>query len=405
MEEYTILLADDDYTTQAMLVSVLEEWNYRVLVVENGRAAYERIVAGDVAVALLDWDMPGYSGIDICRRIVAQDLHSPVYRIVLTAKGGSSNISLGLDAGAHDYIVKPFDPVVLKSRIRTGIRFFNLENSLYEKNKSLRLYANKMESLARERAEQLVHADRLSTLGMLTAGVAHEINNPNTFISGNLRILQDLWPTMEDIIKSYDCSKADAGDTERLDFIREEVPGILQGIGEGVRRISKIVDGLKLYARKEKMQKETVSLQKILQDVFTMLHNRIKNITLKTFCDEDFTIYGDYQRLEQVCINLVVNALDEVEEKGKEGIIEISCHGSKTNGILTITDNGRGVPPDTQDAIFSPFFTTKDPGKGTGLGLSICRSIVEEHGGELVLDADYKEGARFLITLPDTTEE
>ncbi|MGM0443011.1 MAG: sensor histidine kinase [Fibrobacterota bacterium] len=397
-----ILVADDDMTVTMMLKSVIEDWGYTVKTADNGRAALEMIENVAVCVALIDWDMPGISGIDICRRMMDSPGTTPVYRILLTAKGGSNNIAFGLDAGAHDYITKPFEPMNLKARISVGIRFYELEESLMEKNRSLQEYGTQMESLANERAEQLVHADRLSTLGMLTAGIAHEVNNPATFISGNISILSDFMPALDRALTYY-ADHSGQGDS-RIHFIRSELPVLIREMRSGVKRISSIVDGLRIYARKESMQEAPFNAGEMIDEVLLILKGRLKRVSLKTDIEKKLIVYGDRQRLEQVLINMIVNALDELEKKTDPRIL-LTARDMGGSVVFTVEDNGPGVAETDDSKLFSPFFTTKEPGKGTGLGLSISQGIVQEHKGTIEIDRSHLGGASFVIRLPRKPKE
>lgn len=400
MKAHPILVADDDMTTQLLLQNALEEWGYSVIVRDNGIEALEIINSGAVSVALLDWDMPGYDGITVCRRLMKQKCESSVYRILLTAKEGSENISRGLEAGAHDYIIKPFDPIILQSRIRAGLRFYKLEKSLFDRNRALRKYAFEMERLAQERAEQLIHADRLTTIGMLTAGVAHEVNNPSTFISGNISILKELWPLIRRGLHGLR-EEVSPEDASRLDFAIEEIPPILSAMESGVNRIGKIVEGLKLYARKDSIEQTEFSLAALIHDSLALLQASLKNIALDLEVDDSLMVYGDYQKVEQVLVNLLVNAVDELHSlEGREQRIRIATEEDDKDVWVHVHDTGPGIAESVREKLFSPFFTTKEPGKGTGLGLSICAGIIEQHGGTIRASSSELGGALFSFSIP-----
>lgn len=391
-QENRILIADDDLTSRLALGGVLKKYGYQVDSYDNGDDAYHRLMeTDDYPVAVLDWMMAGMDGIEICQRLSLNRKKESCYLILLTARQGLSDVIRGLEAGANDYVMKPFEPEELHARIRVGLRVSRL-------HRDLRRYSEEMETLAEQRAQQLVHADRLSTIGILTAGVAHEVNNPLSFISGNLRFVKDCWPLTERILKET-LKKGDE-DRELVETVLSEIPKAFQGIKTGVDRISHIVDGLKFYARKGASEKKDIDLGKAIEQSLELCHNRLKyGISVEFIRDSEVRVLGDIQQLQQVFVNLLVNAADALENR-PDGRIVIRTVKEPGSVIITFCDNGPGLEPGREDDVFKPFYTTKEVGKGTGLGLSICQGIIENHGGAIMADNNRTGGARLTITLP-----
>ena len=273
-----------------------------------------------------------------------------------------------------------------------------LHETLSNANQELKKFASEMESLARERAEQLIHAERLSALGILTAGIAHEINNPTSFISGNAQTLQMFWPVLEKLIKT--CTE-DNPDFNRLMFICEEVPKSLEEIISGTQRIRTIVNGLKSFARQDAPEKIQCDIHEIIEDALILCHNLLKyNVRIqKEFSENIPKLISDPQKLEQVFVNLFSNAADAMANT-KEGLLIIRTENHKTHISIHILDNGTGLSEEAQKKIFTPFFTTKPVGKGTGLGMSISHGIIESHGGSITAHNREEGGAVFTISLP-----
>lgn len=404
MKDIKVLVAEDDGVSRKVLERYLTKWGFSVTCTADGDAAWAELSSGVYHIAVLDWNMPGLSGIQLCEKIRDDEALSLLYIILLTGRTEKKDMVMGLEAGADDYVVKPFDPLELSSRLKVGCRLVESGLLLQKKNVELNHYAKEMESLAEERSKMLIHADRLASLGTLTAGVAHEINNPNTFISGNAQTLQRCWPIIEKILN--DAHEQDPGN-RKLGMVIDEVPKMLDGIRNGVVRITAIVKGLKSFARVGKNTTETFAINKCLEDALLLCGNRLKyHVDVhKELSDDLPKCQGDPQKLEQVFVNLFTNAADAVEEKlGKgKGILKVMTQENEMGVLITVEDNGPGIPQAKLEDIWKPFFTTKKVGKGTGLGLAISQGIIADHGGTIQVTNLPDAGAQFKISLPAAT--
>ena len=279
-----------------------------------------------------------------------------------------------------------------------GRRVVELDSSLIDANRQLTRYANEMEKLARERAKQLVHAERMATVGIMASGIAHEINNPTMFISANLRAFEKNWPSIKD---SLEYARQKIGDDE-ADFVLDDMPKVSAGIKKGIERTKKIVDSLRTYARKEPGVHKPVNVEECIDQSLEICHNRIKyNVTIeRPQPNPSLQANGDAQQIEQIIVNLLVNATDAIEEHKGEGVIEITTEKGADSIRIKLADDGPGIPEDKIDDLFKPFYTTKEVGKGTGLGLAICQNIAEDHGGSLTVKNRPQGGAEFTLELP-----
>jgi C4-dicarboxylate-specific signal transduction histidine kinase len=399
-----VLIAEDDLASRLVLKVNLQKWGHEVVEAQDGDQAWQLLQTEKPKIAILDWMMPGVEGMELCRRIRANTEGDYIYVILLTAKGGNEDVVVGLDAGADDYITKPFDREIMRSRIAVGERIVRYETLLAEKNAQLQRYSCEMEKIAEERSKQLVHAERMATVGVLSAGIAHEINNPTAFISGNIQTLgrfcSDLEPSLR---KQMEENSENRG---KLEFILEEMPKTVEGIQKGVARISRIVNGLKSFCRKNKDSEKTAAcdLNTCIGQALELCHNALKyNVTVNKDIAEDLPqIKADSQQIEQVLINLFVNAADAMKEK-EQGIISIAAQCVDDSVTVKVSDNGQGIPDDKLNDIWQPFFTTKPPDKGTGLGLFTVQSIIENHEGQIKVENKSSGGAEFSFTLPALT--
>lgn len=263
----------------------------------------------------------------------------------------------------------------------------------------------KAETEAQLRQQQLIEAEKMASLGILAAGVAHEINNPANFIMLNTPIIYDIWkdtvPILKEFKKSYGDFKLGGINSEE---IGKSVPPLFEGIMDGVERIKKIVSGLRNYARKDSQElTEAVSLAKVLNISLTLLANVVKKSTESCkikIQDNIPPVKGNPQKLEQLLINIIQNACQS--DPDKKLAIEINASFQKKTGAVTIEikDNGKGISQEDLKHITDPFFTTKQARGGTGLGLSISAGIIKEHDGKLEFHSKENEGTTVVITLP-----
>lgn len=400
-----VLIADDDAVQIVLLERTLTRWGYEVTVCRDGASAYEALAAPDgPRLAILDWIMPGLSGLDVCRKLHEDASRPFTYLMLLTSKTQKEDLVRGLEAGAHDFVTKPFEPSELRSRVSVGARIIEYEAALAEKNAQLARYATQMEELAEARAKQLVHADRMATLGTMAAGIAHEINNPASFISGNAQTVARFWGPIESLLQS-DAARAHP-DAERFAFIREEMPQALASIRNGVKRIARIVKGLKVFARQDVGERGPCDLNHCVAQALELCHNRLKRtVAVEQTLDASIpSIQADAQQIEQVLVNLFVNAADAMDAHGG-GTLHVSTAAEDGALAVRVTDTGPGIPADKLADIWAPFYTTKELGRGTGLGLSISKEIIEGHGGTITAENRPEGGALFCIRLPAAGSE
>jgi polar amino acid transport system substrate-binding protein len=246
----------------------------------------------------------------------------------------------------------------------------------------------------------------MASLGKLVAGVAHEINNPNTFIRGNLRIIKEAFNEIFPILDQY--NENNPGFTiARLHYnvLKKNIPVLVDDMINGVNRIKKIVDGLRNFARKnEGLLDDNIDINSIVYNCLRLIENQIRrSAEVKLNLAQSIPLFkGNFQKLEQVLVNMIINASQAVDNQ--QGTITIKTeYNEKTNEmILSIKDNGTGIDESALKYIFDPFFTTKRDRGGTGLGLSISYGIIKEHNGRIEVESKKGKGTTFTIFIPVT---
>jgi len=281
------------------------------------------------------------------------------------------------------------------------------QNKLIEiKNKEL----NKLLTDLREAQQQLVMSEKMASLGQLTAGVAHEINNPINFVSANIKPLKEDLADILECIDRYEkvisenrledmfSEVQQFKNNKDLTFSMQEVNELLKGIEEGASRTTEIVKGLRNFSRLDQNVVKKADMNEGIESTLTLLHSVYKD---KITIEKD---YGDIPEIEclpgqinQVLMNILSNAIQSIPGKGE---IFIKTREEKDVVIISIRDTGSGISDEIKHKIFDPFFTTKEVGKGTGLGLSISYGIIERHNGKIEVNSEIGKGTQFIISLP-----
>jgi signal transduction histidine kinase len=383
----TILIVDDVPINLKVLRAHLEPAEYHVLEAGSGQDALIQ-AKKQPDLILLDIMMPGMDGMETCQRLKANPETADIPVIFLSALTDPESRTGALAIGGVDFIIKPFDEEELIARVKIHL-------TLRYQKIQLKKYAEELEQMVEYRTRQLVHADRLATLGTFSAGMAHEINNPNTFIAGNVQVLQLFWKTAGPILQNH----VHEDSTGRLQKMVGEISHVFEDMLEGSRRITTIVNSLKTYARQGSVMKENIKLVAIVDDALKLLQHRLKKgVTIIKEISDDLVVFCDFQSLSQVFVNLLNNSIDALDEK--PGTITIIAQHNNKQIMIQINDTGSGIPDRLADKIFDPFFTTKGKARGTGLGLSIVKGIIEKHEGNIALRKSLNTGASFMITLP-----
>jgi signal transduction histidine kinase len=294
-----------------------------------------------------------------------------------------------------------------------------LENLVAERTASL-------EASLRELANnhsRLLQTEKLASIGQLAAGVAHEINNPVGYIKSNLNVMKDYGNDLTRLLTAYlrlkemvrNDAEPDKGMARLLDdiagiradidlgYILEDCPNVIEESLEGIERVIGIVSDLKNFAHLDGDEFEAADINSGLESTLNIAWNELK---YKAKVVREFhslpEVWCYPQRLNQVFMNILVNAAQAIEDKGT---IRISTRPAEDHVEVEISDNGRGIAPEVLDRIFDPFFTTKQVGKGTGLGLSVAYNIIKNHQGSIEVDSEPRKGTTFIIRIPINAEK
>lgn len=255
--------------------------------------------------------------------------------------------------------------------------------------------------------EQLVQSAKMASLGVLTAGVAHEINNPLAFVSGNIgnleKFIRRLFGLLEryDKIESSDEVKSEIDNYKKeinYSYLASRITPLIAKTKEGTERIKKIVQDLKNFARLDIADLTDMNINESLDTTLELLFHEYKNRVVIVREYGDIPVLQCYAaKINQVFMNLLVNACQAIEGEGE---VKIRTSADIEKIEIAITDTGKGIPPEIRTKIFDPFFTTKPVGVGTGLGLSISYKIIKEHQGDILLDSAVGKGTTFTVRLP-----
>ena len=385
-----ILVVDDDPIVHKLLSAMLLQAGYDVAHCHRGQEALGQAVEISPDLILLDIMMPEMDGFAVIKGLKGEKATADIPVVFLSAKVDTAEKVKGLELGASDFINKPFDRAELIARIRTQVK-------LKKQEEKLKQYSQNLERMVEERTRQLIHADRLASLGTLSAGIAHEINNPTTFITGNLQTMSHFWKSVSEYIQV----SLDNRDDAKIKYIVNEFPAMIDSISSGADRIANIVSGLKAFARKDVSIKESTDVIKSLEDALKLTDNRLK-YRIKTSLNlpsHPIVIQANSQQLVQVFVNLILNAADAIGDD--EGCITITARPLEQEFVrIEIGDDGPGIPGESLDHIFDAFFTTKPIGQGTGLGLTITHGIISNHGGSIKVTSNLGVGTVFTLDLP-----
>lgn len=431
-----ILVIDDNPTNLEVVYSALSSSGYEILVEMDGLSGIEQAKSHPPDLILLDVQMPGIDGFETCCRLQADPSTKNIPVIFMTALADTTDKVKGFQLGAVDYITKPFRQEEVLARIQTHLKLRYLGLKLEQQNQELEQRVQKRTAELTDALQelkktqlQLVQSEKLSTIGQLVAGIAHEMNNPIGCIAGNL---EQSMLAMKDIIhflQLYQAKFPEPGaDIEQkaeeldIDYLLDDLPKMFLSMQTGLARICAISNSLRTFSRADADAKIRVDIHEGLESTLMILQHRLK-------AQEDrpaIQVLKDYAelpqiecylgQLNQVFMNILANAIDALEELNQgKSYADIQVHPNQiiirtvltdSNHIqIRIADNGTGIAEEVKQRIFDYLFTTKTVGKGTGLGLAIAHQIVvEKHQGLIAVNSTPGQGTEFIITLPIKAE-
>ena len=377
-----VLIADDEPDMLRFLKSQLSG-HFQVLEAVDGQQAVDKANQFLPDVVLLDMMMPEKDGLQVCRELRERTSTRAIPNLLLTARADEETKLAVLSAGASDFLTKPFSLTELHVRVKNLADACQFQKRLARQNQILEATIEQL----KETEMQLVQTEKLASLGRMSAGIIHEINNPLNYATTGLYTLHKRTAALPP--------------EQQGDFAE-----IVADIEEGVGRVKKIVSDLRTFTHPDGEQLDDVDLNEVVATALRFLsHEWNGDVQVETRLPDPFIVRANKSRLIQVVLNVLQNSLYAVKRKTFGEAAErpsISIEGRAEAGrhLLIVRDNGEGIAAADLDKIFDPFFTTKEVGQGMGLGLSICYRIVREYEGEIRVNSELGKFCEFSLEFP-----
>ena len=427
-QQSEILIVDDVPVNIKLLYDFLQQSDYKVSIAKNAESAFKKLRKIVPDLILLDIMMPGMDGFEVCKRLKQNPQTRDIPVIFMTALTDEVDKVQGLSIGAVDYITKPIHPDEVLARIKVHLTLrhtqMQLLNEITERKQAERELQHALSELQRAQIH-LVHNEKMSSLGQLVAGVAHEINNPVNFIHANLHHAERYAEDLLEIIRLYKHyvptppkEVLDRMEELDVDYLEQDLVKILNSMSLGTSRICDIVLSLRNFSRHDEAEIKQANIHEGLDSTLTILQGSLQ----RSNSYPDIQVIKDYGllppveccagQMNQVFMNLLSNAIEAINERDatravedvvkEPSVITISTVFQSNRLTIRIMDNGLGIPEVMRSQIFNPFFTTKEVGKGTGMGLSISHTIITEtHKGKLWCEPNPGQpGTQFFIEIP-----
>ncbi len=375
------LVADDEPDMLRFLKSQLAQ-HYEVLEAVDGQQAVEKAAQFLPDIILLDMMMPEKDGLQACRELRERTSTQSIPIVLLTARADEETKLAALNAGASDFLPKPFSTTELHVRIKNLVESHQYQTKLSKQNQALE---STIEQL-KDTESQLVQTEKLASLGRMSAGIIHEINNPLNFATTGLYTLRNK--------RKYLAAEQ-----------QEEYAEILSDVEEGIKRVKTIVSDLRMFTHPETESRDQVEVAEVIGSALRFLAAEWKDrVDMLQALDPHQTVWANKNKMIHVFTNLFQNSLDALRSKeftnGEKPAIKIEGKVENGRSIIRIRDNGPGIDAEHLDKIFDPFFTTKDVGAGMGLGLSIVYRIVQECDGRISVNTEAGKFCEFTLDYP-----
>ncbi|HAZ46561.1 MAG TPA: hybrid sensor histidine kinase/response regulator [Cyanobacteria bacterium UBA11369] len=422
-----ILIVDDTPANLEVISDTLSDAGFEVAIAPSGERAFKQLQLQLPDLILLDVMMPIMDGFEVCQQLKANPITQDIPVIFMTALSDTESKTKGFELGAVDYITKPFQEAEVLARVKTHLQLRRLTKNLEQQVAQRTSELNRALQALQSSQLQLVQSEKMSALGNLVAGIAHEINNPLGFVNGNVNHIEEYTKDLLGLLDLYQQhypQPIDAIQAEEeaidLDYLREDLPKLIRSTQEGIKRITNISTSLRTFSRADSDRPIPFNLHDGIDSTLLILKHRLKaNETRPEI--EVITNYGLIPKVEcfagqlnQVFMNILANAIDAIDEfllnektnqKKRNGKIHIHTELLNRSVMIRIKDNALGMSEEVKARIFDHLFTTKGVGKGTGLGLAIARQIVtEKHNGSIEVNSTLGQGSEFIITLPVNTQ-
>ncbi len=414
-----ILVVDDSKIQLVNIATHLKKAGYQVIETTDGQKALTLAKQKKPDLILSDYYMPEMDGPELGEAIKSDPETSHIYFILLTANEKQSDRYHALNSFADDYLQKPVAPQELLARVNSVMRITKLQKELKERNRQLEMAIKDLERANLELKNtqaQLLQQEKMASIGLLAAGVAHEINNPICYVDMNLGTMMEYIDPIEKAFEKVDriieAIPEDIGDpvrerirdyqeyyqSEDILFILQDIRSMIRESREGSERVKEIVQTLRDFSHVDHSKRQYTNIHDGLDSTLKIAWNEIKYKAkvIKEY-DDIPAVFCYPQQLNQVFLNIIVNAAHAIKEKGE---IRIKTWADDEHVYIAISDTGCGIPKENLSKIFAPFFTTKPVGKGTGLGLTMSYNIIQKHHGDITVESEVGKGTTFTIKLP-----
>ncbi len=432
-----VLYIDDDPGNRLLVKKILTRADFEFHEAETGIGGLEQAKEIIPDLILMDMSLPDFDGYAATTRIKSMPQLQHTRIVALTGQSMKGDRERALAAGCDGYIPKPISIPRLAGQVRSYLDGHQEQLEQGREQGYLREYSQKLverlEQKVRELSsvnsdleqrvadkakelqaaqEQLLQAEKMASIGQLSAGVAHEINNPIGYVSSNIDTMARYAQDLVSVLDQYELAESTLAERSSaleeihahrqkmdLDFIKQDLPALIRESQEGIGRVKAIIQDLKHFSHAGSGEWECVNLHDALDSTLNIVYNEIKYKATLT------KEYGDLPmvecmpgKLNQVFLNMLVNAAHAIEDRGR---ITVRTRVESDEWVVVeIQDTGKGIPEEVRGRIFDPFFTTKTVGEGTGLGLSLSYGIVRDHGGTIEVESGPDEGTCFSIRLP-----
>ncbi len=420
----TILIIDEDVQTQRTLLKTLQKQGYQVTTANATQSALTLAEKVNPHLILYSWISEKVNILSDLKKLKSHPHFSSAFYLVLTDPKLLSLKFNALETLIKDWLFYPLDFEEINRRVRRSLNEQLLWEDQQKNDQKLQQAVTDL-NYAKER---LIQSEKFSTLGQMVSGIAHEINNPVSFVKGNVSHVADYSQDLMDLLELYneeypDPSAAIQDRIEEIDleFLLEDLPQVIESMKSGTERIRQLVESLRNFYRVDDSEEQIVDIHKIIDDIVLILQAQLKGkkgraIHLMKDYGKLPEIHCYPGQLNQVFMSLLNNAIDALEDRrldtsSPEPTISIKTEvisPQKSDPLVSkvrirIKDNGIGISEEIKNHIFEPFFTTKPPGTGTGFGLNICHQvIVETHQGQLECVSQPGEGTEFIVAIPLT---
>ena len=377
-----VLIADDEPDMLRFLRSQLSA-HFEVIDAIDGQQAVEKAAQYLPDLILVDMMMPIKDGIEVCRELRERVPTRNIPIVLLTAWAEEETKLRALTAGANDFLTKPFSTTELHVRLKNLIDGYHAQKHLARQKQILEATLEQL----KETEAQLVHSEKLASLGRLSAGIIHEINNPLNFAKTGMFSLKSFAHGMEGAAKEDYCE-------------------ILADIQQGLDRVQNITSDLYRFSHPDIQQLEEVTVASLFKTALRMLSHELKDkVKVEQHFADELTVWCNAVQVNQVLVNLLQNAIYAATHRatgdGREPTITISAEEIGGECLIRVRDNGCGIAAGDLTKIFDPFFTTKEVGEGMGLGLSICHRIMEQHHGRITVNTEPGKYCEIVLKFPE----